>query len=189
MAQEPKFTRVLNINLDLALAMRVRQYRFRKEFDTENQAFRELLLSGLKTAEGFFEKGPKKLISEARRLLRNAQPAVAWSREFGPEDLTGSPGKRINLDDETADRITRYKKRMRRDSVNQAFKDLLWLGLWVEEELQEAIWKAKKLLRFALEMQIGEAWSRGEALGSEHTDAVLSAIDNVFNEDGTLKGL
>jgi hypothetical protein len=187
MTKNPRLTVSKRINLDTELAERITNYRFVRRIASENEAYRDLLKTGHREACGL------DLIAKARRCL-----TIACDLTEGPFEAKEARlpvAKRLNLDKELADQIAAYKDALQLNSENQAYRDLLQLGMDLAEgkrgsDPQRLVAMAKKSIQAAVNNSLKTVLNKTKIVEkSENPGEILRIIADLFNEDGSLKGL
>ena len=131
MTKDTRLTVSKRINLDTELAERITNYRFVRRIASENEAYRDLLKTGHREACGLLWGPTVDLIAKARRCLTTASDLTEGPFEAKAARLPVA--KRLNLDKELADQIAAYKDALQLNSENQAYRDLLQLGMDLAE--------------------------------------------------------
>jgi hypothetical protein len=196
MAKEKKLPIGKSISLDQRMAERLVMYRSERPIGSENKAIRKLLDLGLEVGEKRLARGPAELVTEAKALLREASGIVsgeATRNEQAPKKLPTA--KRINLDQRMADRLADYRSARRIGSENQAFRELLELGLEIAEKdlarsQERLVNAAKALLTEAIRMLLPPIFELSATALEDEQDPLklLRGAEELLTDDGELRG-
>ena len=133
------------------------------------------------------------MIAKARRCLTTACDLTEGPLEA--KEVRLPVAKRLNLDKELADQIAAYKDALKLNSENQAYRDLLQLGMDLAEgklgsDPQRLVAMAKTSIQAAVNNRLEAVLKNTKIVErSENPREILRAIADLFNENGSLKGL